>query len=78
MIPNKPTRPTRGRPAIYPWRDIEIGEEFTAPVPSAGGPTLNSLRNMACQVHRKHPTLRFRVNPVPVRNRWIVTRIATA
>lgn len=63
-----------GRPPLYPWLDVDVGESFRVPVD--GGPKLSSLRCMAFQTTRRHPGYRFRVSPVPVRSAWIVTRIA--
>ena len=60
---------------MYPWREIAVGESFKV-LPPPEGPTVTSLRNMACQVQRRHPGLKFRVSPHLIRNRWLVTRSA--
>ena len=68
------SRQKAGRPPLYPWLDVDVGESFRVPVDS--GPKLSSLRCMAFQTSRRHKGYRFRVSSVPVRGAWIVTRIA--
>lgn len=70
-----PLRTSPGRPPLYPWRDVSVGESFTIPSPETGGPTLASVRNMACQYRRKYG-LRFRVHGPSTARVWTVTRIA--
>lgn len=53
-----PTSETRGRPAKYPIRDLEIGESFAVPEGK-----VQNVRSSAQQVQRRNPGRQYSVKP---------------
>lgn len=53
--------PKGGRPPVYPWRDMAVGDSFAVPVPSGRGSAQRSAARLQAKRHGGRYTCRTRV-----------------